>query len=808
MISEEQRKSIKDQNQEKARRQDNKQHCQKILEGIGRFDDNTASRAVWELFQNARDLSQHAHVRLVLENDRLVFSHNGNPFVYDTFTSLIKQVSSEEKEDPNAAGQFGTGFMTTHKFSRMIQIDGCMKVAEGEYAPIEGFKLDRTANEIQDMIDAMVKQLKYADNLIDGPTTPDPTPETTFTYFLDEAHYPAAKQGVDNAITLLPYVMTINDNIERVEISGSCIDTPVVMQKNSAQCIDPDAHLFVVTITNQKDEPQHIYYLQSDDKKDTIILPLHGKEQAKQLGEAPRFFIFFPLLGTENFGLNFIFHSARFFPEEPRNAIVLPEDSVDKQHKFNTNVSILNDMTAMLFTYLEKYADKIQNARFLADVSVDVHETSHELTRQFYEEIRNKYITEFQNLHFVNLSDERVAVVDNEKVRFLALNMVEFLLTEEGLAYYDVVYNYASRVATLPQKEECLEWSRIVGDWNPEATERFVTVEDIVKSIKAENDKNNLLKFLDFLKTSKQLDNFPDAAIFPNREGDLKSRLYLRDASEITDVLYQAVKPLIPEDTSRFVDNDFTVIYTFTKYSRGDLKKSINDFVSNQRDAQQPFKDTLPSFLDYCSIFPVQNGNSTRNSSMPYICELFGHRYNEQFQPPLPDVEADKEQNLYRTAFDELVEYTLKTIETKSHENAKWYDENCNLHFNILNALSSKERTTAYQTDSFIKYAIHPNQEGVLCKVADLKVLADVQNIPDDVKTTLYKIYQQTYNTSLGQKLVADEYACMCSFDKLQPKKLCDEIDASLRDDKYRNPVVVDIIDLVDIDCEGGYWRD
>lgn len=271
MISEEQRKSIKDQNQEKARRQDNKQHCQKILEGIGRFDDNTASRAVWELFQNARDLSQHAHVRLVLENDRLVFSHNGNPFVYDTFTSLIKQVSSEEKEDPNAAGQFGTGFMTTHKFSRMIQIDGCMKVAEGEYAPIEGFKLDRTANEIQDMIDAMVKQLKYADNLIDGPTTPDPTPETTFTYFLDEAHYPAAKQGVDNAITLLPYVMTINDNIERVEISGSCIDTPVVMQKNSAQCIDPDAHLFVVTITNQKDEPQHIYYLQSDDKKGCFL---------------------------------------------------------------------------------------------------------------------------------------------------------------------------------------------------------------------------------------------------------------------------------------------------------------------------------------------------------------------------------------------------------------------------------------------------------------------------------------------------------------------------------------------------------
>lgn len=63
MITQEQKEAIKKQNQDKARRQDIKQHCQKILEGIGRFDDNTASRAIWELLQNARDLSEHANVK-------------------------------------------------------------------------------------------------------------------------------------------------------------------------------------------------------------------------------------------------------------------------------------------------------------------------------------------------------------------------------------------------------------------------------------------------------------------------------------------------------------------------------------------------------------------------------------------------------------------------------------------------------------------------------------------------------------------------------------------------------------------------
>lgn len=82
MITPEQKEQIKDQNRDKARRQDNKQHCQKILEGIGRFDDNTASRAVWELLQNARDLSEHAHVKITLDEDKLIFSHNGEPFNY------------------------------------------------------------------------------------------------------------------------------------------------------------------------------------------------------------------------------------------------------------------------------------------------------------------------------------------------------------------------------------------------------------------------------------------------------------------------------------------------------------------------------------------------------------------------------------------------------------------------------------------------------------------------------------------------------------------------------------------------------
>ena len=806
MISQEQKEKIKSLNRDKARRQDNKQHCQKILEGIGRFDDNTANRAVWELLQNARDLSKHAHVKLVLDEDRLIFSHNGEPFNYDSFTSLIKQVSSLEKEDPNAAGQFGTGFMTTHKFSRQIQIDGCMKIAENEYAPIEGFMLDRTSDDIQGMIDAMVEQLKYADDLVDKSTISEPQSTTTFTFFLDDEHYPAAKKGIDSAITLLPYVMTINDRIEQIEISGSKVEYPIKMIKERVNEIDSEIGLQEVTIHVNDTERKSIYYLQSADKKDKVILPLEAMQRACSIGGVPRFFIYFPLLGTEGFGLNYIFHSERFYPEEPRNAIVLPEDNIDKRVKYEANVSVFDEMTAMLFRYLDKYGNTIQEARELAVVRIDQHDNSHQLTKDFYTAQRQKYINKMLAVPYLTINGERVAASQSDKVRFLSPEIVTFLSTEGGTAFTDIVYDYAKEVSPLPAKEECLEWSKIVGEWMSEAQERFVTIKDIVDSISDSKDTAKLLQFLLFLKESNQLESFSSAPIFPNREGELKSRQSLFDAHEITTTLYNAAKPLIPADTERFVAVEFTDIYAFPKYGREDLKKSINDFVSSQKDERQPFKSTLGAFLDYCSIFPVQKGNSIRNNAMPCICKFFGHTYNEQYEPPIQGVEADKEQNLYRNSFDALVEYTLEKVETWAKLTG-WFEDNKTLHLNLLKSLSNINRETTYQTDFFVKYAIMPNKEGTLCKVGDLCVLSGADSLPLEVKNTLYRLYGKVYSFALGQKIVDDNYAGMCAFEKLEPKKVCQDINETLRDGEYTNPVVIEIIDLLDKETESCYWR-
>ena len=80
---------------------------------------------------------------MTLTDKEFIFAHKGKAFTYDSLCSLVKQVSSHEKEDNNSVGQYGTGFLTTHKFSRKININGSMLISEEPkvYVDVTSLKL-------------------------------------------------------------------------------------------------------------------------------------------------------------------------------------------------------------------------------------------------------------------------------------------------------------------------------------------------------------------------------------------------------------------------------------------------------------------------------------------------------------------------------------------------------------------------------------------------------------------------------------------------------------------------------------------
>ena len=806
------KEQLRQQQQEQSRRQDNKQHCQKILDGIDKFDDTTAERAIWELIQNARDLSECAKIRLSLTKEKLTFTHNGSPFDYESFTSLIKQISSAQKEEKDTVGQFGTGFMTTHKFSRIIQISGSVKLDEEVYADIENFELDRRPNDLQGMLEAMSRQLTFADELLNQETSANPKPETTFVYPLDEIRLAYAEKGIDMAFNLIPYVMAINERIDEIHLENTISDKSILFSRGKEVCLDATIGYHKVQIIQEGGEDKEIYFLRSKDKKDIIILPLKTKDEAISLDGVPKFFIHFPLLGTQNFGLNYIFHSEHFYPEEPRNAIVLPEDNIEKRNKYTHNIEVFKTMRESLYAYLKNYSSSIKYSHLLAPIVLPINEDEDNEKAQFSRDLQEELVERFQILPFVVLQDSsKVSVINDKNVRFLAPDIVRFLKNDSKGVYIDVVYDYASKLSSLPEKEVVLIWSEIIEQWGAEI-DVFIGIDELVESASSCEVDEELLRFLRFLKECEQRHYFEEKALIPNREGERKIAKDLRNAKDVPEDLYNICHQLIPTSTCLFVSVAYTELYDLIEYRRDDLRKDINNFALSLKNDCKWNDDILSALIKYCSIFPTQEGCSTRDKAMPLICELHNLPYERKYIPPLPGVEIDKEQDLYRTAFDVLVEYSLGVIDAHGKDKERaWLKKEANkdLHYSLIQALSNKDRPTTYQKDLFPKYAIFPNQEEELCLIEKLSILSGRETIPMDIQDRLLELYQKVCNDSYKSKLVDEQYVELVQFKEVNPQDIGYLIEDHLKEGEYKHPSIIEILELLDSEANNKskeYW--
>ncbi len=148
------------QAEDKAKREsamaDMKQHADKLIQGFEKLNDSHAQRAVWELVQNACDLSDNCEIVIDFSNKSFSFTHNGKPFTSNTLISLIKQVSSKTDKE-NEIGQFGTGFITTHSFGKKFNVDSVLD-ATGYFIDINGFQINRRAKDSAELLNKLIDQ--------------------------------------------------------------------------------------------------------------------------------------------------------------------------------------------------------------------------------------------------------------------------------------------------------------------------------------------------------------------------------------------------------------------------------------------------------------------------------------------------------------------------------------------------------------------------------------------------------------------------------------------------------------------------
>ena len=387
--------SIEDYQKYLKQRQELIAYCKKISQGIENLDEKSGERAVWELVQNARDMDENCHIRILLNPDKIVFSHRGKPFDYTSLLALVNQNSNKDNPGADLVGQYGTGFMTTHAFNDIVKVSAPYKAMNGPnslkgYIHIQDFELNRSyRNNPERAIREMGNEMQLVDEM--HKRTPlYPSYEaleesqkwTSFSYNLDPKTIDDVSRQLASAVRLMPFVLVINDRIKEVEIDDQFAKRHFLLTKASnaqKQPLENSSKWYIVTdeietsdLNTKNKSHDSVVSLQSFNQEnkveDVVILPPYP-ESCGHVCSIPSLFLWFPLLGTENFGVNFIFHSKRFHPVEKRNNIMLPENVPSKIEKGKHNESVLCEMMKALHKYYANEGNDITLTREMCVVN-------------------------------------------------------------------------------------------------------------------------------------------------------------------------------------------------------------------------------------------------------------------------------------------------------------------------------------------------------------------------------------------------------------------------------------------------------
>ena len=711
------REAAKKKAEDQSRKKDIKQHADKILQRLTDLQPSDTKRAIWELFQNALDLTDEATIELEHHADRVIYRHHGKVFNSDTLISLIKQVSS--KDGPNnedEVGQYGTGFITTHSFGKRIILDSVLEY-EGLFLPITNFEIDRSPKDTEGLQQTILDaETKVYDLYQLNPIPFQQNQSTQFSYLTetgpDKINALEAFQSID---LYLPYVFALNPKLKKVKVKY--LDGKTVQYKRFNETNNGDIEIVTIWKNGSK-EP--VYSIHSTNT--SIILPWTTYNTTFEFPEElSRLFLFYPLIGSENFGINFLIHSKKFTPFTERNGIHLSSAKDQTKEKELQNRALIAEATERIFRFVEQHISEVDNPLNFATINFNTN-SKYPLLNKYFEELKEKWTSKFESLPLVktlegSLHPKNVVFFDQE-------------LLKDSEKFY-AIYSIASKFyKNIPVKDLTTRWSQIIDEWNIEDT-NYLSLELLAEKIQEEInlsafDEFQLKTFYQYIIDQNQESLFNRFRLLPNIAGEFFQLSDLNSTMHINDYLIDIATVIMPNVPKKHIHDNFKFQLEIATFQRSDFSKEYNIEVQSLIDEMYKTNTSLDesilkAMFGFCKIFPDVNNESNSSKLVKQLLVFNG--YSSQLTPII-NIKDDELNN--NTARKNLIRASLFNISKKGVD---WVKENESDLLEILNCID------AFESEDYKKilntHHVFPNQFYELCKYDDLR--RDV-SIPDKLK--------------------------------------------------------------------------
>lgn len=740
----------------------------KIFTGIREIKpDYAEKRAIWELFQNALDTVEENGIIEISKTEKgLLFKHNGRPFKDDEFGGLIKQFSVGKSygDNKDKLGQYGTGFISTHVYGKVIEINGSIKLDDGTFRVLENFKLDRIATSIDELTDKLLAQDELIEDLCDDTeaTKALPLPFTTFEYHANSNEKSHITRMLDYIESIIPYIFCFNNKLSEVNILKENFENKYLRVGELKG---------VVTIT-KNNVPIEIPILESKEYSVKVIIG----DSNNLLHDIPKQFLFYPLMETVEAGYNFIIHSNNFKPNKERD--YLYQDSGNDELKLD-----VENNQRLLELGFDLVLKKIKNDLHISILDVAKIEFKDD-DNQFNITLKSKYINEIRILEKI--------VIDEENYSLNSFNYFDESILTLDIDLIKSCYVLLEQFYNLPSFEIFCELSKNVNNWNKNIDEKFdvLTLESIAEIIVKESGGNyfyidDKISYQKFIKQiSEDVTLLNRLKLIPNIHGDFKSfeDLVKWDIKETS--LIRIMDNINVFISKRYIHEEFEFLENINTYNREEFKDNFSkycneliDDILKERDSSNFSKIRFATLIESLTRFVDLNKKTQLNIDVAsFYKRVFAIEDN-------PIGLSDPTVNInYQPAIKLLANLYLKYLS----------DKEISEHIlDLKDIISIMFKNTNLKEELLHKLVCFPNQNFMLKSQNELK--------RDNVKDDEFKYkFDEITNSNVRNELIIDDFEAFLQHSGfVNGSILGEEIETSLNSDKRFIPVQLGIIDTL-----------
>lgn len=796
----------------------------KIVQLLDKTYDSQLSnkRWVWELMQNAKDVPNkfgRVSIRIELWPDKLVFSHNGDFFTIGNISGLIQQVSSKDSAnegDVKQTGKFGTGFITTHLLSKIIDVDGIVQNPNTEEYQRFTLRLDRSARKSEDMIPSIKKSLEKFEDLDkdsyvifplvnDYENREETSLDTSFTYYLDEDALRAAQIGLNDLINTLPITM-----VSLHEIKSVVVFNHVVNEKQEYQCNNytlqktGNVEIIKSVISINESKKYYLTYKTYEQEKPVVALSIETKIDddgkfvlVRRDKEQPVLFRDFPLIGSEDFYFPYMLNGFDFDPTETRNGILLNNNELKPQKNRRLIEKAVNAVIEFNEWLLSQGAS---NTYLLAS-------SQKPKPKEPWDETYAKpWIENLQKEWREKLLSQSVVETTTGCSTLAEIRIPDYGTKEANRKFYSFLEDFIQE-GVLPLSEQQDEWSNVINaeypTWNAnlkytkqdffEDLQRVGCVGNLCFRLGRSETEcytwlNDLYQFVEEQGDEEYLEKYP---VIPNQSGDfcLLGDLHSDASQRIPDRLKDISAGLLNRNLRDELISENVSDQVFKKkreYTLASLIADINKKIHNEIE-----KEDFVSEDDWAVVsngvyrlLALKTNNEDWKQAMRDRIYAFAHHYvqgipAQELIADIPDALWTETDAFILKSVPQLVARNASTLEelrTKMLIYPQTHiDEECIAWINEYGQICK-----CYNFNVTQDKEIYPNQNGVLLSLSELHY---DNAIPEEFKSLTFTATDEDWHSKLLDRRITGYE----NLNKLSTKDIYDSIKKSFEvanDDK------------------------